>query len=94
MKMLAHGSPGSSLFHVPAFLGSEISTFIGRPLMSVPLSPVAAVAAAASAKVRKPEPLNLPLSECVSHSISLISPQSLKVSLISSSVIEKGRLPQ
>lgn len=76
-----------------AFLGVAISTFIGLPSQSDPLRPTAAAAAEALLNVRKPEPLNLPLSECVSQSIDSISPAEAKTSFIQSSVIEKGRLP-
>ena len=92
------GTPGSPLPANPpgtgaARRGAANSIFIGRPSQSLPLSATAAAAPAPVAKVRKPEPLNLPLSECESHEISEISPQLAMISFIQSSVIENGRLP-
>mmetsp|Transcript_21258 Transcript_21258/g.62919 ORF Transcript_21258/g.62919 Transcript_21258/m.62919 type:complete len:224 (-) Transcript_21258:2121-2792(-) len=96
-KIELDGSPGSLLPAAPparSFFAVAISTFIARPSRSFPLSLVAASAAAAEANWRKPAPLNLPESACVSHSIFVISPHLAKTSLICSSVTDHGRLPR
>mmetsp|Transcript_32280 Transcript_32280/g.102959 ORF Transcript_32280/g.102959 Transcript_32280/m.102959 type:complete len:404 (-) Transcript_32280:787-1998(-) len=97
-KMASDGSPGSLAAPVapalPAALrGAASSIFIGLPSRSLPLSAVAAEAAAADSNWRKPAPLNLPVSACVNQSMLVMAPQLAKTSLIWSSLMENGRLP-